>query len=128
MDQHRNIAAAIAIIEGLLGLMALLVVFLFFGGIAYIANMEPAVAGLMMAVGGAIAVFVGTFTLLNVIAGISYLRSRSTLARAWLAFHALMNLFGFPIGTVIGGYTLWAILRDCPEDHPGGVVAQAPTA
>ena len=125
MDMHRNIVATIAIIEGLLGLMALLVVFLFFGGIAYVAHMEPAVAGLIMAVGGALAVFVGSFSLLNVIAGIAYLRRRVVLARAWLAFHALMNLFGFPVGTAIGAYTLWAILRDSPEDHPDATVVEA---
>lgn len=125
MDTHRNIAAAFAIIEGLIGLLGLFVVFLFFGGIAYVAHMEPAVAGLIVAVGGALTVFVGSFSLLNVIAGITYLRRRAQLARAWLAFNALMNLFGFPFGTAIGAYTLWAILRDSPEDHPGAAVVEA---
>ena len=112
MDIHKQVAAWLAIVTGVLSLLLVLVVFLFLGGVAALAG-DPKVAGIFAILGGFIFVVFGLFAIINIIAGISYLRG-SSVARVWLIITNILSLFGFPVGTLIGAYSLWAILKEDP--------------
>jgi len=115
MDTHCKIAAAISIAVAGLELMVLTLMALMFLGVAGAGLMPQA-----MPFGGVLAgfmvfgsVMMGFFALLalaQLAAGIFYLRG-SSAARIWLiVFNALM-LFNFPVGTLLGGYCIWALVR-----------------
>lgn len=112
MDIHKQVAAWLAIVTGVLSLLLVLVVFLFLGGVAALAG-DAKVAGIFAVLGSFIFVFFGLFAVINIIAGISYLRG-SSVARVWLIITNILSLFGFPVGTLIGAYSLWAILKEDP--------------
>jgi hypothetical protein len=110
MDIHRQIAAWLSIATGALGLLALSAVVLMFGSIAALIGLESNVMATIASIGLLVASLVGAFAAGDVIAGICYLRG-SGLAKVWLILSNLLFLFAFPIGTAIGLYSLWAILR-----------------
>jgi hypothetical protein len=63
------------------------------------------------------AAFIGLFALLalvELVAAICYLRG-SKGARIWLIVFNVLFLFNFPVGTALGGYCLWALLRRPPD-------------
>lgn len=113
MDIHKQIAAWLAIVTGVLSLFVTLIVFLFLGGVAALAG-NAQVTGVFATLGVFVFVFFGLFAIINVVAGASYLRG-SSVAKIWLVIANIFSLFGFPIGTLIGAYSLWAILK---EDQP----------
>lgn len=110
MDIHRQAAGWLAIVVGLLGLASLGVLVLVFGGVAVLAGIEGTAATVMASIGGAIAGLLALFALADIVAGICYLRG-ATWARYWLIVSNLLFVFAFPVGTAIGAYSLWAILR-----------------
>ncbi|TXI95175.1 MAG: hypothetical protein E6Q34_03470 [Burkholderiaceae bacterium] len=120
MDIHKQVAAWLAIVTGVLSLLLVLVVFLFLGGVAALAGDEK-VAGIFAVLGSFIFVFFGLFAIINIIAGISYLRG-SSIAKVWLIISNILSLFGFPVGTLIGAYSLWAILKEDPPKVQAEVV------
>lgn len=128
MDMHRRNAAWLAIIMGgvdLLVLAFLAIVLILMGGA--LALLEPHFLGLASLIGGAVFalffLFFGVFGIADILAGYFYLKGAAP-ARVWLIITNAINLLGFPIGTLIGAYSLWAILREpAPEalqrDFPG---------
>jgi hypothetical protein len=118
MDTHRNLAAWLAIGTGAFGLLAISAWSLFAAGVAALIGVSLPVWGFLAAFGLLIGVVLAGFALVDVVAGIFYLRERSPVARFWLLFSSAFALLRFPLGTAVGAYTLWALLRDSPEDLP----------
>ena len=124
-DPHCRIAAGLHIAMALFQLAALAVLVLVFGGVAALIGLDGsadarAVAGFVAAFGATIG---GAFALLAVaelVAGVMVLRGSSG-ARTWLIVFSVLALLNVPIGTAIGAYALWALLR--PE-----AVARRPAA
>jgi hypothetical protein len=116
MDTHRNIAAWLAIGTGAFGLVAITAWSLFAAGVAALIGVTLPVWGFLAAFGLLIGAVLAGFALVDVVAGIFYLRERSPVARFWLLFSSAFALLRFPLGTAVGAYTLWALLRDSPED------------
>jgi hypothetical protein len=48
-----------------------------------------------------------------VIAGVALLKG-SRIARVFVIVISALGLFSFPVGTLIGAYSLWALLRKQP--------------
>lgn len=109
MNTHIRAVAMIHIVFGSLGILA--------GVIAFIAIMFGGVmsgdAG-AMSILGIVAVFVITLlTVLSlpaIIGGVGCLNGRRW-GRIVLIVVSVLDLFNFPIGTAIGGYSLWVLLN-----------------
>lgn len=110
-DTHGKIAAVLHIILGTFCLLAVLFVTLFVGGTAYFANIDFPFAGLIASLGAIVVGLFALYGLAQVGSGIAYLRG-SDVARVLLIIFSVLQLFNFPIGTAIGAYSLWALLRN----------------
>lgn len=117
MRDHVRILGYLHIVLGALGLLAALVVFTVFGGIAGIVgfaaphNTDARIAiPILGIIGLVIAAFVLLLSLPGLIAGLGLLKYRS-----WARFLAIVlsaiNLLNVPIGTAVGIYGLWVLLK-----------------
>lgn len=112
MDTHTRVAAVLHIVYGVLGAGFMLIVLLFVSGVAAFAQL-PHIPAFAMALGAWVFVFLTLFPIAEAIAGY-YLLKGSRTARAFVIVFGALDLFHFPIGTVLGIYTLWALLRTPP--------------
>lgn len=117
MDQHLKIVAYLLIAFGiltLLGAVCLLAVGLGVGGLGGAAA-EDADGALGALFGGgiviAVGVFVGLLAIPNIIAGRGLL-NRRPWARTLAIVLSVIGLLNFPIGTIVGAYSLWVLLND----------------
>lgn len=110
MDTHVKILGVIYIVAGLL--MALLGLFLFgiLTGSGIISGDHTAMLTTGI-IGTALALFFGLLSLPSIIAGFGLLKFRNW-ARVLAIILGVLHLFGFPIGTAIGVYTLYVLLND----------------
>jgi hypothetical protein len=109
MDIHTRIVAVLHIVSGALGVAVMLIMGLALGGFA---AFMPDVQ-LPAFVVGLGTVFLGFFALLalvDVIAGVWLLKG-SRNARVFVIVISALGLFSFPWGTLLGIYSLWALLR-----------------
>ena len=109
MDKHITLLATLHIAYGVLGaLVALLVFFILIGG-GQISGDPDAIA-----VTSIVGTFVACFLLLVVTPGIIggiYLLKRQQWARILLLVVGALNLINMPIGTILGVYTIWVLVR-----------------
>jgi len=108
MRTHIQIVAWLYIATGILGLLlALLVAGIITGG-GWISGDDTAIR-----VTTIVSIFVGALVVLisipGIVAGIGLLSFKSW-ARVLAIILSVLNLPGFPIGTMIGIYSLWALL------------------
>src|SRR5262245_47303152 len=111
MEQHIKILAILNIVLGALGVLAALMILLFFGGLSGIALTDStpdaeqgaAVLGL---IGGIAFVVVAVFSVPGLIAGIGLLKFREW-ARIMTIVLSILNLINIPFGTIVGAYGLW---------------------
>jgi hypothetical protein len=109
METHVRLLAWLLIINELLGLCIGGLVFMFFTGIGA-ASGEPDAARILPIVGlFALGIFT-IFSLPGLLAGVGLLR-RCAWARYLGMVVGFLNMFWVPIGTLIGIYTFWVLLR-----------------
>lgn len=110
METHVRILGILYIIAGVI--VALLGLFLFgvLGGAGMISGDRQAmfVTGI---VGTALAVFFVVLAVPSIVAGIGLLKRREW-ARILTIILGVLHLLGFPLGTVLGIYTLYVLLND----------------
>jgi hypothetical protein len=110
MQSHVKVVAWLYIVMGVLGILFGGIAGLFVAGGGWISGDQTA-----MAVTTIVAlVTVGLLVLLSapgIIAGLGLL-SYKPWARILALILAVLNLPGFPVGTIVGIYTLWALLDD----------------
>ena len=109
IDIHKQVAAWLTIASGALTLFILLMMGAFFGGFAMLTG-DHQIQGFIAVFFLIFFIFFGFFAMIDIVAGICYLRG-SKAAEIWLIIGNILLLFGFPVGTAIGAYSLWAILR-----------------
>lgn len=112
MDIHTRIVAVLHIVLGALGAAVPLFMGLVLGGAAALMR-DTELPGFVVGLG---AMFLGFFVLLalvDVIAGVALLKG-SRGARVFIIVISALGLFSFPFGTLIGAYSLWALLRKQP--------------
>jgi hypothetical protein len=110
MRQHIDIVGWIHIGFGLLWIgMAV------FGGallsVIGLASGEPGAAGIMAAIGGILVVVAGLLSVPTLVAGWGLLR-RKHWARMLTLILSFLNLLNFPLGTLLGGYSIWVLMQD----------------
>ena len=119
IDTHVRVAAWLHIAMGALAACVLLFVGLAFGAFgAFIVSAahDRQATGVLALIGGVGATFLIFFIGLAVleIAGAAMLLNGSTGGRVLTILFSILSLLNFPIGTVIGVYSLWALLRAVP--------------
>jgi len=132
MEGHVKALGIIYMVLGCLGALAGLGMLLLFGGLAG-AGMASGEAGAEEAAGmfGVLGGFIFMLTLLmclpSILVGWGLLK-RKSWSRIGAIILGVLSLPGFPIGTAIGVYSLWAMLnKDTLPLFQGGAVAAGGT-
>ena len=110
LDTHSKIAAIVHIVLGTFSLLLLACLAVFFRALVEIVRDAPAVIELITGVGSIILGVLVTLCLLQIVSAIAFLKG-SLVARTPLIIFSIIALFNVPVGTVAGGYSLWALLR-----------------
>lgn len=109
MDRHINILGVLYIVWGSLGLVLGIGVFLVLGMIGAVSGDETALFVLSI-IGGGIALLFLVTSVPEIIAGI-FLMKRKEWARILTIILGFFNLINVPLGTVLGAYTIWALMN-----------------
>ncbi len=129
LDTHARIAAWLHIVLGALGVCVIGLMSLaltFFGGVIGATALGPAagVPGWIAGLGFATLLFLLVFPLMEIVGGVLLLGG-SAAGRVLTLVFSVLGLLNFPIGTAIGAYSLWALLRQQPQAAaPGSVVVE----
>jgi hypothetical protein len=110
MDTHIKVLGFIYIIAGVILVVLGLFLFGILGGAGLLSQDKQAflITGF---IGTALAVFFFVLSVPSIIAGIGLLKRREW-ARILTIILGIFHLFGFPIGTAIGVYTLYVLFND----------------
>ena len=110
MDRHITILGVLHIANSALGIIAAIIVFTIVTG-AGILSGDPEAMTITAIVGSAIALFLLVLSLPGIIGGIGLLQRREW-ARILVLVVGFLNLLNVPIGTVLGVYTIWVLLKE----------------
>jgi hypothetical protein len=116
---HKQVTVLAWLHFGISSLIAVIGIFVFtwMGGVSAIAavpeagNIRGTFAGKLF-----VFVFVALFSLPSAVAGYALLKRRPW-ARGIAIFVSLINLFQFPIGSLLGANTLWTMLQASAPDY-----------
>lgn len=108
--QHIDIVAYLHLALGGLGVLAALLVFGVMGGAGLLSG-DAGAAATLGVVGGLIAGVAALLSMPALLGGWGLLR-RKPWARVLVMIVSVLNLFGFPLGTAVGGYSLWVLMQD----------------
>jgi hypothetical protein len=110
MEKHITVVGAIHIALGTLGLLGAVIVFVAVVGGGLISGDKTAIT-ITGIVGTAIAFFILLPSLPEIIGGIGLLYHKQW-ARFLVMVLSVLDLFNVPVGTVLGGYSLWVLVQD----------------
>lgn len=110
MEKHVIIVAALRIAFGALGLLTAVIVFMAVVGGGLISGDADAIRATAI-IGPALAAFLVLTSLPGIIGGVGLLKWKGW-ARVLVIILAILDLFNIPIGTALGIYTLWVLLKD----------------
>jgi hypothetical protein len=118
LDTHVRVAAWLHIALGAIGACVLGFIGLAIGvfGAAIGASAQGADAGVLAwfaSFGVALLLFFLAFPILEIVGAVMLLNG-STAGRVITLIFSALGLLGFPFGTAIGIYSLWALLREAP--------------
>jgi hypothetical protein len=123
IDTHVRVAAWLHIALGVLWVCILAFFGLFFGAMGAFAGAtasgsEAGVLAWIAGFGITLLLFVLAFPVLEIVGG-ALLLTGSTAGRVITIVFSVLELVNIPFGTIVGVYSLWALLREIPQ--PGGV-------
>jgi hypothetical protein len=109
-QNHIRVVSLLTLMGGVLGMLPGLLLLFVAGGLLSFGGFSSSPAETMFAGGivGIVALFLFMIGLPAVIAGFGLL-ARKPWARTLTLIIAVFNLFGFPIGTMLGAYQLWVL-------------------
>ncbi len=110
MDRHITILGVLHIANSALGIIAAIIVFTIVTGAGIISG-DPEAMTITAIVGSSIALFLLVLSLPGIIGGIGLLR-HCPWARILVLVVGFLNLLNIPIGTVLGVYTIWVLLKE----------------
>ena len=111
MENHVNIIAVLWIISGVFGLFIAFTVFGVLFGMSLIPDVEYEVGIILRIVGIWGSLFVAVFAAPQLIGGIGLMR-RQEWARILTLVVSFLNLFAFPLGTVLGIYSIIILVKE----------------
>ncbi len=115
MHQHVPIVAWLNIVGSVLLLLIALFLIVLLPGIGAMSGDRQAL-GILSIVGVSVGGFMGLLALPGLLAGIGLLRRRNW-ARVLAIIVSFLNLLNIPIGTIIGGYSLWVLFQDAATGY-----------
>lgn len=115
MEQHITLLGWLHIALNVLLLLIAAFMFFIMVGVGF-ASGDPEAAFVLPIVGTAVGGFMLVLGLPGIITGIGLLK-RKPWARIAAAVLGILNLMNFPLGTVVGVYTLWILLQTEAADH-----------
>jgi hypothetical protein len=110
MEKHVTIVAALRIAFSALGILAAIIVFVAVVGGGLISGDSDAMR-VTAIVGPSIALVLVLVSVPGIIGGVGLLKYKQW-ARILVIILAILDLFNIPIGTALGIYTLWVLLKD----------------
>ncbi len=113
MNTHIKVVAALHIAFGALGLIGAMVIFAVFGvaGGIVVSHGEGAAASIIGIVALCIGGLIALLSVPGIIGGWALLLGKGW-GRVLLIVLGFLDLLHFPLGTALGIYTLWVLLRD----------------
>jgi hypothetical protein len=133
IDTHVRVAAWLHIALGVIAVGVLALVGMFFGvfGAAVGASAQGSdanVLGWIAGLGATLFLFIAAFPALEILGGVMLLNA-SPVGKVLTIIFSVLGLINIPIGTVVGIYSLWALLREIPQPASSVVTMPAgPTA
>ena len=115
MDRHVDFIGYLHIAQSILILLGAAVLFLIMAGSGMLAG-EPNTFFVTTTIGTILAFFLGVWAIPGFIAGYGLLRRRSWGWGLGLIM-GFFDLFNVPLGTLLGAYTFWTLLRDKAKDE-----------
>jgi len=128
IDTHVRVAAWLHIVLGVLAVGVLGLVGLFFGAFgaaAASASTHGAQAGVLGWIAGfglVVFLFIMAFPVLEIVGGVMLLGG-SPAGKVITIIFSVLGLVNIPIGTAVGIYSLWALLREVPPPVPAAALA-----
>jgi hypothetical protein len=110
MEKHVTFVGALRIGFGILGILAAVIVVVAVVGGGLISGDREAIR-ITAIVGPVVAFFLFILSVPGIIGGIGLLK-RKPWARFLVLVLAVLDLFNIPIGTALGIYTIWVLMRD----------------
>lgn len=110
ISRHIEIVAYLHIAYGALILMAAVIVFFVLSGGGLLSG-DIGVIAITSGVGLAISLFLVIMAAPSLIGGYGLLRRREW-SRVVIIVLSVIDLFSFPVGTALGGYSLWVLFQD----------------
>jgi hypothetical protein len=116
MEKHVTVVAALHIGYSALGILAAIMIFMFFVGGGFLDRIinltgDPIVFPIVATIGSMITLFLLLVSLPGVVGGIGLLRHKPW-ARYMVLVLSVLALTNVPIGTAIGAYSIWALVQD----------------
>jgi len=110
VDRHITILGVLHIANSALGIIAAVIVFTIVAG-AGILSGDPEAMTITSIVGSSIALFLLVLSVPGIIGGIGLLQHRQW-GRILILVVGFLNLLNVPIGTVLGVYSIWVLLKE----------------
>ncbi|HEX8208901.1 MAG TPA: hypothetical protein VF584_01845 [Longimicrobium sp.] len=110
MRQHIDTVAWIHIAFGGLGVLLALAVGGLLGGLGLFAD-DAQTTGFVVLLAGFVAVVMGLLSVPSLVGGWGLLKRRPW-ARMLVLIVSFFDLLNFPIGTLLGGYSIWVLMND----------------
>ena len=127
IDSHVRIAAMLHIVMGAIALLVLLVVGAIVAAVGMSLGLERDVAAWVGGVGLLLVALFAVIAIAEIVGGVMLLRG-SELGRAMTIVFSALSLLNIPIGTAIGAYSLWALLRAVPQPQSGSAPVRSGAA
>ncbi|MBN1262165.1 MAG: hypothetical protein JXB35_15915 [Anaerolineae bacterium] len=110
MTNHIKIVGWLYIIFGVLGFIGAITLFALLAGSGWISG-DAEAARITTIVGIVLGAFFGVLSLPSFAGGLGLLKNKGW-ARVLIIIIGALNLAAFPVGTILGAYTLWGLLND----------------
>ena len=126
LDTHVRVTAWLHIVLGVIavcviGFLAMIFGFAGAAAGASVHGRDASILAWLASFGVARFVFILAFPLLEIVGGVMLLGG-STAGRVITLIFSVLGLLNIPIGTAIGIYSLWALLREAPSAADAVVV------
>jgi hypothetical protein len=109
MENKVTAVGALSIGLSVFGILIGAFIFVLLAGIGYLAQDEEA-ASILTVVGFFVGVFLFILSVPGIIGGIGLFRHKEW-ARILVLITSALHLLNFPIGTAIGGYSIWVLVK-----------------
>ena len=110
MRQHIDTVAWLHIATGALGVLSAFAVGGLIGGLGLFSG-DAQTAGIIALAAAFVAVLFGLISIPALVGGWGLLK-RKPWARLLVLIVSFLSLPGFPVGTLIGGYSIWVLMND----------------